>query len=86
MEELAAHPDWSCIEIIQEKDLWIVSDESVIKAIIDEVCGGNSKAIKAYKKGKKNQLEILRERVLKRLKNKSSHATVNQLLKSKLEE
>ncbi|KAK0062687.1 aspartyl/glutamyl-tRNA(Asn/Gln) amidotransferase subunit B [Biomphalaria pfeifferi] len=86
METLVAQPDRSCIDIIEEKGLWIVTDESVIKSIIEEVCTRNRHAVKAFKKGKKNQFEILRNKVVKKLEGKSSIELVNQLLNAKLKE
>ncbi|XP_059178079.1 aspartyl/glutamyl-tRNA(Asn/Gln) amidotransferase subunit B-like [Physella acuta] len=86
LDEIVKNPDASCSDIINKKDLWMITDETVINAVIDEVCGKNPSAIKGYKKGKTNQLEILSEKVKKKLKKKVSTAIVYRLLKMKLDD
>ncbi|CAL1535266.1 unnamed protein product [Lymnaea stagnalis] len=75
----------SCKEIMDKNNLCILNDELLINAAIDDVCERNPKAVKAYKKGKTNQLEILSTKVKKKLDGKVASGKLYQLVKEKLQ-
>ena len=71
-------------EIIENKGLKQVTDESAIEKIIDEVIEENPDAVENYKKGKTTVIGFLVGKVMKKSKGKASPQIVNKLLKEKL--
>lgn len=78
--ETGADPE----EMIEQKGLKQVSDESEIEKIIDNVLKNNNDAAQNYKKGKTNILGFLVGQVMKESKGKANPKVVNKLLQEKL--
>lgn len=76
--------DKSANEIIKEKGLGQVSDESEITKIIDEVLKENAKSVEDFKKGKKEALGFLVGQVMKKTQGKANPQIVNKLLNEKI--
>jgi len=57
--------------IIRKKDLKQVSDEKEIRELVEKVIKENPKAVKDYKKGKKNALQFLIGGVMRVTKGKT---------------
>ncbi|BFZ12906.1 hypothetical protein BsWGS_15945 [Bradybaena similaris] len=74
----------SCREIMDAHHLWAISDVAVITAVIEEVLSRNPKMIKAYKKGKTNQLDVFQTKVLHKLDGKADPILVLQMITEKL--
>ncbi|GFR70023.1 glutamyl-tRNA(Gln) amidotransferase subunit B, mitochondrial [Elysia marginata] len=83
--ELSIKQHLSCQAIIEEKGLWMVSNEEVIHAAIDEVLAKNPQNVKSYKKGKVNQLKVFTNKVIKILEGKANASHVQSLIKEKLD-
>ncbi len=75
----------SAHDIVKEKGLTQISDESKIKAIVADVLKNNSGVAADYKKGKTNALAFLVGQVMKATKGKANPGIVNKLLKEELE-
>ncbi|MBW1614936.1 MAG: Asp-tRNA(Asn)/Glu-tRNA(Gln) amidotransferase subunit GatB [Deltaproteobacteria bacterium] len=71
-------------QIVEEKKLIQVSDESVIAAIAKEALSENSKEVSDYKAGKKKLLGFFVGQVMKKSKGKASPHAVNKILTSML--
>jgi aspartyl-tRNA(Asn)/glutamyl-tRNA(Gln) amidotransferase subunit B len=67
--------------IIEEKGLAQITDESEIEKIIKEVITENPKVIEDYKKGKETALQFLVGQVMVKTKGKANPQSVNKLLK-----
>ena len=73
-------------EIIAEKGLAQVNDESEILDMVNRVLASNEKSIADYKKGKTNALGFLVGQVMKESKGKANPQIINKLVREKLEE
>ena len=84
-EELL-NSDKNVAEIIAEKGLVQVNDESEIADMVNRVLALNEKSIADYKKGKTNALGFLVGQVMKESKGKANPQIINKLVREKLEE
>lgn len=71
-------------DIIKEKGLEVVSDNSAIEAIVDSVIAANPKAIADFKSGKTNVVGWLTGQVMKESKGKANPKTASALVNQKL--
>jgi len=71
--------------IIKEKGLSQISDEGEIKKLVDEVLDSNPENIEKYKNGKTKLLGFFVGEVMKLSRGKANPATLNKLLKKKLD-
>ncbi|HCP08722.1 MAG TPA: Asp-tRNA(Asn)/Glu-tRNA(Gln) amidotransferase subunit GatB [Candidatus Moranbacteria bacterium] len=71
-------------QIIEEKGLIQVSDESVLDGMVDEVITKNQKSVEDYKSGKQNALQFLMGQVMRESRGKANPQMVTDLLKKKL--
>lgn len=71
-------------QIIEEKNLAQVSDESELTSIISEVLAKNQKSVEDYKSGKENALKFLIGQVMAVTKGKANPQIVNKLIKEKI--
>ncbi|MFQ5952660.1 MAG: Asp-tRNA(Asn)/Glu-tRNA(Gln) amidotransferase subunit GatB [Candidatus Omnitrophota bacterium] len=87
-EVLAAYIDTGKApeEIVREKGLEQVSDESALEGAIEKAILENEKSVTDYKKGKANALSFLVGQVMKATKGKANPKLVGDMLKKKLEE
>jgi len=67
-------------DIIKEKGLAQVNDESEIRKIVEEVLNQNQKSIEDYKNGKTNALGFLVGQVMKASKGKANPQIINKLI------
>ena len=74
----------SAQDIVKEKGLSQISDETKIKDTIKTVMQGNPKALEDYKKGKQNAITFLVGQVMRATKGAANPAVVNKLLKEEL--
>jgi len=74
----------SAKEIVAEKGLSQIQDESAIEKIVTEVIEVSAEQIKQYKEGKTNVMGYLVGVVMKKSKGKANPSVVNALLKKKL--
>lgn len=70
---------------IHQHGLCMISDESSIRKIIQQVLDANPCAVNDYKTGKNKAFGFLVGQVMKELKGKADPGTVNDLLKSSLQ-
>lgn len=73
------------MEIINEKGLIQVSDDSQIETWVDEVLNENPQSIEDIKNGKDRAFGFLVGQVMKKSKGKANPGLVNEILKSKVE-
>ena len=71
--------------IIEEKGLAQISDEGEIEKLVDEVLKNNPENIEKYRNGKIKLLGFFVGEVMKLSKGKANPATLNKLLKKKLD-
>ncbi|MFP4098832.1 MAG: Asp-tRNA(Asn)/Glu-tRNA(Gln) amidotransferase subunit GatB [Alphaproteobacteria bacterium] len=71
--------------IVEEKGLKQVTDTSAIEALTDEVIAENPDNVTAYKGGKDKLFGFFVGQVMKKSQGKANPATVNQILKDKLD-
>ena len=71
--------------IIKEKGLSQISDEGEIEKLVDEVLDSNPENIEKYKNGKTKLLGFFVGEVMKLSRGKANPATLNKLLKKKLD-
>ncbi len=71
--------------IIKEKGLSQISDEGEIEKLVDEVLDSNPENIDKYKNGKTKLLGFFVGEVMKLSRGKANPATLNKLLKKKLD-
>ncbi len=72
-------------DIVKEKGLAQVSDNSVLQAIVDEVAAANQKSIDDYRGGKTNALGFLVGQCMKASKGKGNPAIMREMLLKILE-
>jgi len=75
----------SAPEIVAEKGLTQITDESALAAVIEEVIAANPKSVGDYRGGKTNALGFLVGQVMKATRGKANPALVNKLLREKLD-
>ncbi|RUS85994.1 hypothetical protein EGW08_006264 [Elysia chlorotica] len=83
--ELSTNSHHSCQSIIEERGLWMESNNDIILAAIEEVLAKNPQNVKSYKKGKVNQLKVFTTKVMKILEGKASASHIQSLIKDKLD-
>ena len=71
-------------EIIKEKGMEVVSDNSAIEAIVDQVIAANPKAVEDFKGGKTNVIGWLTGQVMKESKGKANPKMASALVNEKL--
>ena len=71
-------------DIVKEKGLEQVTDDSVIEGYIDNVINGNKDKVEEYLNGKDKLFGFFVGQVMKVSQGKANPNLVNQLLKSKL--
>lgn len=71
-------------QIIEEKGLLQVDDESVLQEAVEKVLAANQKSAEDYKAGKQNALQFLVGQVMKATKGKANPKVVIELLRQKL--
>ena len=67
-------------EIVKEKGLMQISDESAIKEVVDRVVAANPQSIADYKAGKDRALGFLVGQCMKELKGKGNPQIINKLI------
>jgi aspartyl-tRNA(Asn)/glutamyl-tRNA(Gln) amidotransferase subunit B len=72
-------------QIVQEKGLSQVSDESALEAVVDAVIARSSAEVEKYKSGKKNLLGFFVGQAMKDLKGKGNPGVLNALFKKRLD-
>ena len=72
-------------QIVEEKGLVQVSDESAIEAVVDEVLSANPQSVEDYRGGKGKAIGFLVGQVMKATKGKANPGMVNKILKDKLD-
>jgi aspartyl-tRNA(Asn)/glutamyl-tRNA(Gln) amidotransferase subunit B len=72
-------------EIVAEKGLVQVTDETAIEAVVLEVLARSAQEVEAYKGGKTKLMGYFVGQVMQATKGKANPKIVNQLLKAKLE-
>ena len=71
--------------IIEAKGLKPMSDTGELEKILDDVLAANAKSVEEYRAGKDKAFNALVGQAMKATKGKANPATVNELLKRKLE-
>ncbi|MFH1837773.1 MAG: Asp-tRNA(Asn)/Glu-tRNA(Gln) amidotransferase subunit GatB [Candidatus Omnitrophota bacterium] len=72
-------------EIVKEKGLEQVSDESVLDEVVDSVLSENERSVEDYKKGKINALSFMVGQVMKKTKGKANPKIAREMLLKKME-
>ena len=70
--------------IVKEKGLEQISDESKIAEIAEKIIENNSQAVQDYKSGKKNALQFLAGQLLKETKGKANPKMTQEILEKLL--
>lgn len=83
LDEIIVH-DVTPADVVKEKGLAQVSDESALAAIADQVLAANTKAVADYKGGKTNVLGFLVGQCMKASKGQGNPAKLRELLSSKI--
>ncbi len=71
-------------EIIKEKNLIQISDESALEKDIEEVIKENPKSVEAFKSGKENAVMFLVGQAMKKTKGKANPKIVQEVLRRRL--
>ncbi|HIE29554.1 TPA: Asp-tRNA(Asn)/Glu-tRNA(Gln) amidotransferase subunit GatB [Candidatus Poribacteria bacterium] len=71
-------------QVVQEKGLIQISDESEIEDIIEQVITANPKPVQQYREGKKKVIGFLVGQVMKLTKGKANPRLVNKIFQEKL--
>jgi aspartyl-tRNA(Asn)/glutamyl-tRNA(Gln) amidotransferase subunit B len=72
-------------ELVAERGLAVVRDESALEKAIDEAVAANPKAVEDYLKGKESAIMALVGPVMRATKGQADAGTVRDLLKRKLD-
>ena len=72
-------------QIVQEKGLMQVSDESALEAVVASVIARSASEVAKYKSGKKNLLGFFVGQAMKDLKGKGNPGVLNALFKKRLD-
>ncbi|MDH7601479.1 MAG: Asp-tRNA(Asn)/Glu-tRNA(Gln) amidotransferase subunit GatB [Armatimonadota bacterium] len=75
----------SAAEIVRQKGLEQVSDEAAIESVVNRVLEANPNEVKRYRAGEVKLLSWFVGQVMRETKGKANPATVNKLLREKLE-
>ncbi len=73
------------VQYVKEHGLEMVSDDSAIEKMVDEVIANNAKSVEDYKNGKKAAMGFLVGQIMKATKGQADAGKVNQMLKAKLD-
>ena len=71
-------------EIVKEKGLVQITDNSEIEKIVEQVLSENSQSIEAYKAGKSNALKYLVGQAMKLSKGKANPQMINEMILERL--
>jgi aspartyl-tRNA(Asn)/glutamyl-tRNA(Gln) amidotransferase subunit B len=71
--------------IVEREGLKQISDSGALEKIVDEVIAANPKQVEQFKSGKTTVIGFLVGQVMKASRGQANPATVNEILKSKLE-
>jgi aspartyl-tRNA(Asn)/glutamyl-tRNA(Gln) amidotransferase subunit B len=74
------------LEIIKEKNLFQITNESALQVIVDEIISQNESEVKQYFDGKEKVFGFLVGQVMKKTQGKANPKSVNEILKMKLEQ
>jgi aspartyl-tRNA(Asn)/glutamyl-tRNA(Gln) amidotransferase subunit B len=74
----------SADEVIEERGLKQITDNSAIEPMIDEIIANNPKQLEQYRAGKEKLLGFFVGQVMKASKGKANPGQVNEILKKKL--
>ena len=77
--------DKSIDEIMKEKNIQNIKDDSLIKDIINKVIDSNTESVNDYKSGHDRALKYLMGQVMKESKGQVNPALANKLLKEELD-
>ena len=77
--------DKSIEEIMREKNIQNIKDDSLIKDIIKKVIDNNTESVNDYKSGHDRALKYLMGQVMKESKGQVNPALANKLLKEELD-
>lgn len=80
MFETGKHPE----EIVKDKGLVQITDESAIEAAVDQVLKDNPAEVEKYRAGKQELMGFFVGQVMRATRGKANPGTVNKLLKEKL--
>jgi aspartyl-tRNA(Asn)/glutamyl-tRNA(Gln) amidotransferase subunit B len=72
------------LEIVEEKGLQQVSDDSAIGAIVDEVLSANQAEVERFRAGEEKVFKFLVGQVMKATKGQASPQVVDQVLRARL--
>jgi aspartyl-tRNA(Asn)/glutamyl-tRNA(Gln) amidotransferase subunit B len=72
-------------ELVKERGLAVVRDESALDRAADEAIAGNPRAVEDYLKGKESAIQALVGAVMKATRGQADANTARELLKRKLE-
>lgn len=72
-------------KIIQDKNLFQVSDSASLDKAADEVIAANEKSVSDYKQGKTNALMFLTGQMMKKMQGKANPKAVQEILKRRLD-
>ena len=75
----------SAAAIMEREGLRQISDTGALEKIVDEVLAANPKQVEQYKGGKTSVIGFLVGQVMKSSRGQANPATVNELLRSKLQ-
>ena len=75
----------SAREIMESEGLKQISDAGTLEKIVDEVLAANPKQVEQYRRGKTTVVGFLVGQVMKASRGQANPATVNELLKNKLQ-
>ena len=88
VEEVLKNPEKENLkeneEIVKEKGLVQITDNSEIEKIVEQVLSENSQSIEAYKAGKSNALKYLVGQAMKLSKGKANPQMINEMILEKL--
>ena len=70
----------SVADIVKEKGLMQISDESAIKEVVDRIVAANPQSVEDYKAGKDRALGFLVGQCMKELKGKGNPQIINKLV------
>lgn len=73
------------LKLLEEKNLGQMDDFAAIEGIIDNIISANAKVVEDYKAGKEAAFGFLVGQAMRETKGKANPATINELLKKKLE-
>ena len=71
-------------QVIEERGLVQISDESALAAAVDEVLAENAKAVEDFRSGKKTAVSFLVGQTMKKTRGKANPAAVSKLILSRL--